>query len=730
MAANGQSKLNGNAALLVNEIKSGTAVDSTFALKSQKAATQAEFFVLASDVESASALICEAGGSIIDIIDNIIIADIPVMAVEEIAADSSVSFVELSPMLRTDMNYARPAGNVDEAQTGFEFEGINHSFSGKGVVTGLMDTGLDPNHINFRDASGDSRVKVVYHYSGNNSNPIAYTTPSMISSFTTDSRDDTHGTHVAGIMAGSYNGNGTYAHVASATGSRVTRINGPIPYYGVATDADLAICCGVLSSGNVTSALKNIFDYAKSAGKPAVANLSLGNNGGPHDGSELYSQTLASLAKRGIICISAGNEGDVPLYVNYKFSSSDNEMKTFITSNKASGTVEVWGKDNTPFKVTWALYAKSGGNITDIISVDAAGQTATTNNNNNFKTYYSGAISSAASVNNLNNRYNVVSSISATPLRSGMDLALIVEGSDGQEIYIYGNNPESTPPSFTSNRLSGWTDGSCDGSINAMACAKGLISIGSFNSRTTWGTLGSTSSFYYPNQQSGVGEISDFSSWGETFQGQWLPYVCAPGSSIVSSLSRYYVQSHNSQSSAAAEVTSDNITYWWGAMQGTSMSCPYAAGVVALWLEADPTLTYEEVIDIIKATSVSQSGGLGGLPGLGGGSDDDSSKRWGAGKIDAVAGLKEVLKRSDAVENIFADDDMRLIVEAVDGGYKVFVAGESSVKADIVDMQGRVVASASAEGCEVAVGTAGIAPGVYVLDIRGASSRFARKIRL
>lgn len=726
LAADAQSKLNGNATLLVNEVKSELTSGEALGLKSSEAPASAQFYILVSNVEDASKAIKEAGGKVLDVIDNIVIAEIPVAEVESVAANEAIQYVELAPELKLDLNYARPDGKVTEAQSGFEYNGATHSFTGKGVVAGLLDQGLDPGHINFRDqATGQSRVKVLYHYSKDNGNPTAYTTPAAIAQFTTDGTSTSHGTHVLGIMAGSYNGAGNYAYVSSATGSRVTQTEGNIPYYGVATDADLAVCCGVLAQTNVTSSLKNIFDYANSAGKPAVANLSLGNNGGPHDGTELYTQTLSSLAKRGIVCISAGNEGDVAMYVNYKFTDTNKEMKTFIVNNKATGTVEVWGNDATPFKLSWALYAKSGGSITKFITLDAAGQTGTATTSNDFKTYFQGSISAVSGVNNLNNRYNVVSSLSVTQIKTGMDLALIVEGTNGQEIYIYGNNPSGSAPTFTANRLSGWTEGQCDGSINSLACAKGLISIGSYNSRLTWGQLNANYAYAYNNQQSGLGEISDFSSWGQTFQGQWLPYVCAPGSAIISSFNTYSVNASNSGNEATAKVTEGRNNYYWGAMQGTSMSSPYAAGVIALWLQADPTLTADDVIDIIKTTSVAATS-RNKIPGIGSGTTT-ANERWGAGKIDAVAGLKEVLKRTGAVGSIIADDK-GIIINPVAGGYNVFMAGENGFTAELVDLGGRTVASATSVGDELTVSTDAVAPGVYILNVTGANSYKAQKV--
>ena len=62
-------------------------------------------------------------------------------------------------------------------------------------------------------------------------------------------------------------------------------------------------------------------------------------------------------------------------------------------------------------------------------------------------------------------------------------------------------------------------------------------------------------------------------------------------------------------------------------MSGTSMACPTVAGIIALWLQANPTLTLADVKEIL-ANSCDN--------------DEFTAKnpiRWGYGKINAKKGL-------------------------------------------------------------------------------------------
>ena len=47
----------------------------------------------------------------------------------------------------------------------------------------------------------------------------------------------------------------------------------------------------------------------------------------------------------------------------------------------------------------------------------------------------------------------------------------------------------------------------------------------------------------------------------------------------------------------------DDVENPYGSMYGTSMAAPCAAGVIALWLQANPKLSVAEVMDILKTTA-------------------------------------------------------------------------------------------------------------------------------
>ena len=629
-----------------------------------------------------------------EISENVIIAKIPVSQVEIFAEDEDVYYVEFGKEYHATLDFARPSTNVTNIHNGFEYNSVTMSFTGKGVVTGLMDTGIDPNHINFTDASGNTRVKQVV---------VNGVKQSRVESYTTDTKNDYHGTHVAGIMAGSYNGEGKYAYITTATGRFAQTTNGNIPYYGVATGSDIAMSAGTLTESNILKGVKAIVDYAKETGQPAVVNLSLGSNNGPHDGSESLERNLASYGNDVIICISSGNEGDYNMAISKKFTDGDTELKTFVQDNMSSG-IDIWTNGSDPVTVTAALYAVSTGKLTDVAKVSAASQSQVAGSA--FTTAMNGSLVLSSEVNRINNRYHVSASGTFTKKNSAYNLAIIIEGKPGQEVYVYGYGDYNT--SFTSNRISGYTDGTADGTINGMACADNVIAVGSYTTRSSvpsYAGAGSYGSGY------AVNDVTPFSSYGTSYQGVVLPTITAPGCGIVSSMNHYYtdaLSTANLNGSVAAEVKTTKATYYWGNAQGTSMSSPFVAGTIALWLEADPTLTFKEVDAILRKTAVQPST-----------TSTQKRKQWGGGKLDALAGIKEVLDRKNAgLQGVLVDVENELIVESLGGkSFNITVSSAADITATLYNMQGVAVTTVHAGDNSVVLDASNLRSGQYILSV-------------
>lgn len=486
---------------------------------------------------------------VLQVSDNIIIIRIPADKLIEFSKNDAVSYVEYGVEYQAELDFARPGSFVSDVQAGFSYDGAEVSYKGRGVVTGLMDVGIDPNHVNFTDAEGKCRVKAAYDYNNN----ISATSTTAMKRFTTDNTKETHGTHVAGIMAGSYNGTGSYYYIEEANSSTQIQGSERIPYYGVATESSIVMAGGALSNTNILKGIKASIDYAKRVNQPVVVNLSLGTNQGAHDGSSVFDESIATYGQQGIICISAGNDGDMPMFAGKTFTTDDCTLRTVIKGNKFAG-VDIWSNSSEPLTVS--LCTLAGTKLTPVASVSTAPATSTTDDN--FAKYANGTVKLTSEINSRNKRFHVLMSGAFTECTR--TVVIQVEGKAGQQVYLYGlsgnvnGNDEYT--CFTNNNKSGYTDGTTDGTISDMACADNIIAVGSYNTRITWPTFSRVGRYIGFS----VGDVSPFSSFGEKYQGVQLPVICAPGANIISSLNSHYTDNLSesalkSSTSASAEPT-------------------------------------------------------------------------------------------------------------------------------------------------------------------------------
>lgn len=633
---------------------------------------------------------------------------------------------------RNTMTYcARAASNVDAIHSGI---GLPRAYTGKNVVCGIFDQGIDPNHINFLDENGETRVIYLSHLRQNSSGKPIFSDydHDNVRLFTTDEPGTYHGTHTLGIMAGGYKGALTAGYPEGYDQERGN------PYYGMAPDADLFVTCGETSDYFIANGIFKIVNNAIETGRPTVINVSLGGNIGPHDSKSAMGQFLEEAGKECIIVMAAGNEGNLPLHATKTFSSDDTEFKTLLKANFEPekndnlryGQVAIYSDDKSALDIQAIVYNRITGKIAYRIPLPDPGNGsssyhitsvdyATSDNDivsQPLSRYFNGYLGLGSAIDSDTGKFYCIIDYYLTnnQEKNADDMyvpGFIVKGTDGQTARMWCDGSYSQ---FDSYGIEEWDEGTTDGTISDLATARNVVVVGSYN---TDGILhyidGNTEPFEPTLGNFAPGDITSFSAYGTLSDGRQLPHVCAPGVSLISSTSRHFVESAEngiSTSMMTAMAKDNGINHWWCQTGGTSMATPVVAGAIALWLEADPTLTVDKVIDIIRRTAIVDDHVK----------NSPSLTQWGAGKFDAYAGLMEVI-RDNRVNFIDGVTSPFLLTHASDSMFTISLPGASSLDIKVYSISGAIVASVKTdEDCHM-LDLTHLTPGVYVVSVNGIS---------
>lgn len=548
------------------------------------------------------------------------IALIPLSQYVDLALSGLCSLIEVGDMCRPTMNIARTTTGVNTLYNG---TGYSQRYDGNGVVVGIIDGGFEYAHAAFYDSTGTTlRVKRVWNQKATSGTSPSgydygaeYTTTSAIVAAQTDNADGTHGTHVAGIAAGCGGSNATAKQ-----------------YRGVAPASDIVLVATTMSKVGIFDGIQYIIDYAESVGKPCVINMSLGSHVGPHDGTSWFDRMCDTLlnGSQGIVLVgSAGNEGSDPLHLQKTFTATDTLLYSLLDidgSNYGTTQLDIWGEPGKSYMAAIAILDTSNGTFADNTDYYLSQYS------NYSSTTIGGAVEvdiSQNGINEYNNRQNITFYIDADDLEnysSVYRVALIVKSTEAQTLHAWSNVSYG---GFIDCGYNAITAGNTDYTVGETGgTGNSMLSVGSYNTRTDWNALDG----YHYTVSGQVGELSYFSSHGPTLDNRVKPDVIAPGRYIAAPVNRFNTSYYTDNSNGIAQTTINGVTEYYGVMQGTSMSAPFMAGVVALWLQDSAQLSHVDVKNIAHSTAISDSY-TGSIPASG-------SNLYGWGKVSA-AGIVE-----------------------------------------------------------------------------------------
>jgi subtilisin family serine protease len=152
-----------------------------------------------------------------------------------------------------------------------------------------------------------------------------------------------------------------------------------------------------------------------------------------------------------------------------------------------------------------------------------------------------------------------------------------------------------------------------------------VITVGAYDFRGSWTNIDGTQTLY--NMKTGT--ISGYSSPGFRRDNIVKPEIAAPATYTISPLSKDSTSMGRNADGTPdrANITDDGYHLAWA---GTSASSPYTAGVIALMLQKNPTLTAVQVKEILKKTAIKDDL-TGATP----------NPFWGYGKLNPAAAIRD-----------------------------------------------------------------------------------------
>jgi|SRR5215213_437961 len=500
-------------------------------------------------------------------------AFLPIVGLDPLSDDPQVGRIISSRYLQKRLETAVPRVNVPQFRN-------NNDLNGSGVVIGIVDTGIDPNHPAFA-----GRILRIWDQTLSGPGvPEGSFGLEVSSANLTASRDtDGHGTHVAGI----------------ATGADPN-------FGGIAPNAQIVVVKTDFQDAHIADGVRYIFRIARELQLPAVVNLSLGGHFDPHDGTDPLSRICTSESGPGrIVCCAAGNEGNDNIHGQGTVAPNQTRTMRFRIPATAirEGILNGWYPGNASLVIS---VRSPGGFETDPQPVILSGSPTRTYNLPEGRVRVTTPRPDPA-----NGDHHFLIQVSGPfpgSLAMGGTWQLVARNTSAQQarLDVWAIDDQGgTDVTFSGTSIQ---DSMKIGSPGSSAA---VITVASFTTKNRWTDIDQQTETVAMT----LNDVSDFSSEGPLRNQRQKPDVTAPGAMIVSALSRDSAPERGFQVDALHLVEA-----------GTSMATPFVVGVVALLLQRNQQLDPAGVKNLLRTASSIPNQTAGAF-----------SPKWGFGLINALS---------------------------------------------------------------------------------------------
>jgi len=562
-------------------------------------------------------LLNSTGARIRSVAGNILTADVPFGSLKNLIALSNVIYVQSARKMQISREM-QPALDVSVPDTGAnQVWASSPGYTGKGVIVGVIDTGIDWSHPDFLGKDGKSRISYIWDQAIHTPDKF----PKGFNYGTEWTKDD-----IDAGMCGEVDEDGHGTHVTSIVAGDERSVNG---FTGVAPEANIITVKTSFNDADIIDAVVYIFQKADELKKPAVLNMSFGSQWGPHDGTEMMDQAMNNLITKSgqAMVASAGNDGGRSVHVGTtSLRPPDGENYPWVAIRPLIGAqflpIQIWYDPADTISIRFLLPENSNGDLSDLgIGWVKKG---------NFLTFIvqqgplKGAevvidtsyVASNGLYPNFNSIYiHIFNSDDPNIPIDDYIYAIEFNGAGASfDAYTpyYGLFTSKLPGSIASPNKAFLMDGDGYKTIISPSSANKILSVSSYVTKSEW----IDSENRIRNEDLSIDKISAFSSFGPLLNGELKPEISAPGEMIVAAFS-------SSAWINSRYLYRDDIH---APFRGTSMSSPHVAGAIALMFQQNPKMDVQAVRDRLALTAIDQ--GPSGW-----------DRAWGYGKLNVLSAM-------------------------------------------------------------------------------------------
>ena len=283
------------------------------------------------------------GIQVVPLFGGYAVVTLPELEIDAYSDREQVEFIEKPKRLYFETFEGREASCILPVQNG------DDGLSGEGILVGVVDSGVDYFHPDFRNEDGSSRILKLWDQSIPGNPPEGYIRGTE---YTKDKIDEalafgeTEGRRL--VPSRDFSGHGTAVLGIAAGNGRAS--DGV--YRGIAHKSDLL----VVKMGNArqnsfprTTELMEGIDYlvrqAVKMGRPIAVNISFGNNYGSHRGDSLLETYISNAANvgRSVICVGTGNNGNDRIHAAGKLRQGQTEIiEVGIGTYETTLNLQLW----------------------------------------------------------------------------------------------------------------------------------------------------------------------------------------------------------------------------------------------------------------------------------------------------------------------------------------------------------------------------------------------------